>query len=87
MSEITTIFEQLAFPVAVCVILFVILFFFIKKALGMLTEILKGNEQKQADYVDYLKTSNAKLIAVIEKNTEAIQKFSYVLEKITDKEK
>lgn len=87
MSEITSIFEQLAFPVAVCVILFVILFFFIKKALGMLTEILKGNEQKQADYVDYLKTSNAKLIAVIEKNTEAIQKFSYVLEKITDKEK
>lgn len=83
MSEITSIFEQLAFPVAVCVILFVILFFFIKKALGMLTEILKGNEQKQAEYVDYLKTSNAKLVSVVEKNTEAILKFSYVLEKLT----
>lgn len=83
MSEITSIFEQLAFPVAVCVILFVILFFFIKKALGMLTAILKGNEQKQAEYVDYLKTSNAKLVSVVEKNTEAILKFSYVLEKLT----
>lgn len=83
MSEITSIFEQLAFPVAVCVILFVILFFFIKKALGMLTEILKGNELKQAEYVDYLKTSNAKLVSVVEKNTEAILKFSYVLEKLT----
>lgn len=83
MSEITSIFESLAFPVAVCVILFVILFFFIKKALGMLTEILKGNEQKQAEYVDYLKTSNAKLVSVVEKNTEAILKFSYVLEKLT----
>lgn len=50
----------------------------------MLAEILKGNEQKQSEYVDYLKTSNAKLISVIEKNTEAIQKFSYVLEKLTN---
>ena len=84
MSEISQIFENLAFPVAVGVILFCILFFFVKKALSMLTEILKGNEQKQSEYVDYLKTSNAKLISVIEKNTEAIQKFSYVLEKITN---
>jgi hypothetical protein len=87
MSEISQIFENLAFPVAVCVILFCILFFFVKKALSMLTEILKGNEQKQSEYVDYLKTSNAKLISVIEKNTEAIQKFSYVLENITNDKK
>lgn len=87
MSEITSIFEQLAFPVAVCVILFVILFFFIKKALGMLTEILKGNEERQKEYVDYLKSSNAELVSVVKKNTEAIVKFSFILEKITEDKK
>lgn len=87
MSEITSIFEQLAFPVAVCVILFCILFFFVKKALGMLTEILKGNEERQKEYVDYLKSSNAELVSVVKKNTEAIVKFSFILEKITEDKK
>lgn len=87
MSEITSIFESLAFPVAVCVILFCILFFFVKKALGMLTEILKGNEERQKEYVDYLKSSNAELVSVVKKNTEAIVKFSFILEKITEDKK
>lgn len=87
MNEITSIFESLAFPVAVCVILFCILFFFVKKALGMLTEILKGNEERQKEYVDYLKSSNAELVSVVKKNTEAIVKFSFILEKITEDKK
>lgn len=87
MSEIISIFESLAFPVAVCVILFCILFFFVKKALGMLTEILKGNEERQKEYVDYLKSSNAELVSVVKKNTEAIVKFSFILEKITEDKK
>ena len=81
MENLLDIFERLAFPVAVSVTLFAILIYFVKRALAMISTILKDNETRQKEYIDHLKTSNAKLVAVVEDNTEIIKKFSYLLER------
>lgn len=80
MEGLLDIFERLAFPVAVSVTLFAILIFFVKRALGMISTILKENEEKSKEYIEHLKSSNARLVSVVEENTDIIKKFSYLLE-------
>lgn len=87
MENLLDIFDKLAFPVSVCVVLFAILMYFVKHALKMLAETLKANAAEQKEYVAYLKESNARLVSVVEDNTETIKKFSYVLEKYMQEKK
>lgn len=87
MENLIDIFDKLAFPVSVCVVLFCILMYFIKHALKMLSEMLKANADAQKEHIDYLKQSNARLVTVIEDNTDTIKKFSFILEKYMQEKK
>lgn len=87
MENLIDIFDKLAFPISVCVVLFGILMYFIKHALKMLSEMLKTNAAEQKEHVEYLKESNAKLVSVIEDNTDTIKKFSFILEKYMQEKK
>lgn len=87
MNDMLEIFNQLAFPIAVCVVLFGILMYFVKHALKLLSDMLKANAETQKEHIAYLKESNARLVSVVEDNTKTIQKFSYVLEKYMQEKK
>lgn len=74
------IFQNLAFPIAVCCILFISMGFFLKYIAGVITKRLEVSEEERKENTKYLMEANSKLIATVDKNTEAILKFSYLLE-------
>lgn len=73
------IFQNLAFPVAVCCILFGIMVYFGKKCISIVTNIMKQSELERQTYTDYLQRSNAELVSTIKENTQAFRRFSKVL--------
>lgn len=70
------IFQQLAFPVAVSVVLFVVVFYLIKE-----------NKQQQKEFIQNLQQTNKDLVSVISENTKAINRFSTLIIKFQEQVK
>jgi len=79
------IFQNLAFPIAVCCVLFGIMVYFGKKCIGIITDMMKRSETERQAYTDYLQRSNAELVSTIKENTRAFL-FCYVLIAVVDEE-
>lgn len=84
-NETISIFQNLAYPVAVSVILFLCIIWFGRR---MLDEI-KAKEQKNAQlisqYIEHLQTANGALVKALTDNTDALTRFSRLLEIIEHK--
>lgn len=80
--EYYEIFQNLAFPVAVCCILFGIVIFFAKKIIVAVTSLIEQSNQERQNYIDYLQKSNAELATTIKDNTEAFKHFSLLLQRL-----
>jgi sensor domain CHASE-containing protein len=79
------IFQNLAYPVAVSVILFLAVFFIVKKMLAEMQLREEANTKLRDKYIEYLQKSNAELVSAINENSKAFNRFSQVLEKIERK--
>lgn len=73
------VFTNLGFPVAVCVVLFSIMIFFFKKITAIMLEVLRNNEKKEEENRKYLQESNQELSKIISMNTQALNRFSYMM--------
>lgn len=80
--EYVELFQNLAFPVAVCCILFAIVIYFAKKIILAVTNLIEQYNQERQNYIEYLQKSNAELATTIKDNTEAFKHFSQLLQKI-----
>lgn len=79
------IFQNLAYPIAVSAILFLSLVSFAKNFLKEMRERDKNNEQMRSEYINYLQKCNSELTCSIKENTEALNRFSKILEIINFK--
>jgi len=80
--DMVNIFQNLAFPVAVCVVLFAVLIFFVKKSIEMFREVIARIAEERKEHLEHLKTTNVELTKVIQENTSAFNRFSGILEKL-----
>ena len=80
-----SVFQNLAYPVAVSVILFVAMGWFGKKIFEYIRKHEEENNKLRDQYIAYLQKANAELIGVVKENTVAFNSFSIVLEKIEKK--
>mgnify|MGYP003296233404 CR=1 FL=1 len=74
-----TIFQQLAFPVAVSVVLFVFVFYLMKAQKKQQEEYIKNLQEQQNEYIQSLKQTNSNLVAIISDNTKAFNRFSTLM--------
>lgn len=79
------IFQNLAYPVAVSVILFVAMGWFGKKALEIVRKNNEENVKLRDKYIEYLQFANTELVGAIKENSTAFNRFSEVLEKLEKK--
>lgn len=79
------VFQNLAYPIAVSAILFFSIISFIKSFLKEIRERDRNNEQLRNEYISYLQKCNSELASSIKENTEALNRFSKILEIINYK--
>lgn len=84
MEDFSTLFTNLAFPAAIAAVLIFYGVKMVKKLQSMVENTVKANEDMQKEYVEHLKTANVKLVTVVEENTKTIQKFSLLLEQLSN---
>ncbi len=77
--EILPVFEKLGFPIAVCVVLFSILAYFIKKSLELIKEYLDKAQEKEQKSQEFMCSLLKEQSAIIASNTSALNNFSLVL--------
>ena len=80
--DFVNIFQNLAFPVAVCVVLFAVLIYFFKKIIEIIREAIKQVTAERQEHLEHLKTVNVELTKVIQENTSAFNRFSSILNKL-----
>ena len=80
--DVVNIFQNLAFPVAVCVVLFCVLIYFFKKIIEIIRESIKQVTAERREHLEHLKTVNVELTKVIQENTSAFNRFSSILNKL-----
>lgn len=80
--DVVNIFQNLAFPVAVCVVLFCVLIYFFKKIIEIIREAIKQVTAERQEHLEHLKTVNVELTKVIAENTAAFNRFSTILNKL-----
>ena len=80
--DVVNIFQNLAFPVAVCVVLFCVLIFFVKKSVEMIREVINRITEERKEHLEHLKSTNIELTKVIQENTSAFNRFSSILNKL-----
>lgn len=80
--DIVNIFQNLAFPVAVCCVLFAVLIYFFKKIIEIIREAIKQVTAERQEHLEHLKTVNVELTKVIAENTAAFNRFSTILNKL-----
>lgn len=80
--DVVNIFQNLAFPVAVCVVLFAVLIYFFKKIIEIIREAIKQVTAERQEHLEHLKTVNVELTKVIQENTAAFNRFSTILNKL-----
>lgn len=84
MEDFSTLFTNLAFPAAIAAVLIFYGVKMVKKLQSMVENTVKANEDMHKEYVEHLKTANVKLVTVVEENTKTIQKFSLLLEQLSN---
>lgn len=80
--DVVNIFQNLAFPVAVCCVLFAVLIYFFKKIIEIIREAIKQVTAERQEHLEHLKTVNVELTKVIQENTAAFNRFSTILNKL-----
>ena len=79
------VFQSLAYPVAVSVILFAAMGWFGKKALEYINKNNEESLKLRDKYIEYLQFANTELVGAIKENSTAFNRFSEVLEKLEKK--
>lgn len=77
--DLLPIFESLGFPIAVCVVLFSILAYFIKKSLELIKEYLDKAQEKEQKSQEFMCSLLKEQSAIIASNTSALNNFSLAL--------
>lgn len=77
--EILPVFENLGFPIAVCVVLFSILSYFIKKSLELIKSYLERVQEKEAKHQEFMCSLLKEQSSIIAANTSALNNFSLTL--------
>ena len=80
--DLLQIFQNLGFPIAVCVTLFLILNFFIKKSLEMINDYIKAAKEQEQKTQEFLISIIKEQSKVISDNTGAFNNISIVLGKV-----
>lgn len=83
-TEFVSIFQNLAYPVAVSAILFLIGGYFGKKILAEMHEREVANAKLRDQYIDYLQKANADLTSAVRENATAFNNFSKTLEEFKE---
>ncbi len=77
--ETLEIFQSLGFPVAICCVLYSIMIYFFKRFLAVFQGMITANEKKEEDNRKYLQENNQELCKIIALNTQALNRFSYLM--------
>lgn len=80
--DMVNVFQTLTFPVAVCVVLFGILMYFIKSALALIRDYLKEIREQQKAREDALLNIIKEETNVISSNTNAYNSLSVMVGKL-----
>ena len=80
--DVVNIFQNLAFPVAVCCVLFAVLIYFFKKIIEIIREAIMQVTAERKEHLEHLKYVNVELTKVIQENTAAFNRFSSILNKL-----
>lgn len=72
MTEISTIFQNTAFPVAVCVVLFYVCYYFVKSELKQNENAMQIVKDANDKHLDYLQAQNERLTQIISDCTKAL---------------
>ena len=80
--DVVNIFQNLAFPVAVCCVLFAVLIYFFKKIIEIIREAIMQVTAERKEHLEHLKSVNVELTKVIQENTAAFNRFSSILNKL-----
>lgn len=83
--DFVNIFQSLAFPVAVCVVLFIAFGYFAKKIMVNMEKREDQSIKLRDQFIASLQQSNATLTEAVTKNAAAFDRLSEVLEKIEKK--
>ena len=78
--DTVAVFQNLAYPIAVSVVLFMCLAWFGRRMLDEVREEKKRHTDLQQKIFDYLQKANAELSKAIADNADALVRFSKVLE-------
>lgn len=84
-TETVGIFQNLAYPIAVSVVLFVCIAWFGRKMLDIFKTRESDNNKLVTKYLEHLETANTTLSKALSDNADALLKFSKVLEVIEHK--
>ena len=82
MESIANIFQNIAFPVAVCAVLFYALYYIIKMGLRQNDDAVKIVKEAQQQHLDYLQRQNEKLAAIIADCTKALTENTIAFKKL-----
>ena len=90
METIINIFQTLAFPVAINVVLFLFIWWFGKRTLEENKQRYEQLEQRGNEYIKFLQTANIEqtatakeTAAALKENAQALNRFSMVMEKFS----
>lgn len=72
MNELTNIFQNTAFPVAVCVVLFYVLYYFVKSELKQNDNAMNIVKDANEKHLNYLQSQNERLTQIIADCTQAL---------------
>ncbi len=72
MNEFTNIFQNTAFPVAVCIVLFYVLYYFVKSELKQNDNAMNIVKDANEKHLNYLQSQNERLTQIISECTKAL---------------
>ena len=84
-TEAVSIFQNLAYPIAVSVILFIAVAWLARKNDETAKKNNEENNRLRDQYISYLQSANAELTKAVKENATAFNRFSQVLERIENK--
>ena len=82
MIDLVNIFQNFAFPVAACIVLFYFAVIIIKRELKQNEDTQKEVNAANERFTSYLQQQNEKLTSIIQDNTQAYKKLVDILEDI-----
>ena len=79
------LFQNLGFPIAVCVVLFTIVIFFFKKQTAMMEKIIHDHDEERKKYIGFYQESNKELVGTVSECTKALNRFSALMVQLNKK--